>query len=247
MPVVREIVDGFYKACILCPTYGPPYSVVGQIEKFILNEDSGAEKIRKGFRLAPNDPITCLVAGNLDILEGKIQDSIAKFEKAVQLDGGLFRTVVNIYVYQLSRPDLALAAAGDNVGWLNHVADVFDDMQYSDLAEQARVKVRDLLELQCNDPDTPGSVFALLGSIYNKQDDIEAAAECYRQALAREYSQVYWRLELAKLLVKMDRVQEAMSEAKICLQLRPQLKAAEILVADLSVHPAMLVQKDSTP
>jgi O-antigen ligase len=247
MPVVREIVKGFCKACILCPTYGPPYSVVGQIEKFILNENSGAEKIRKGFYLAPSDPISCLVAGNLDVLEGKIEDSIPKFERAVQLDGDLFRSVVDIYVYQLSRPELALSAACEKIGRLNYVATIFDDMQYSDLAAQAREKIRTLLELRCNEPDTPGSVFAQLGSIYSRQDNNEQAAEYYQKALAREYSQVYWRLELAKLLVEMDRVQEAMSEAKICLQLRPQLKAAENLVADLSIHPAMLAQKEPTP
>ena len=247
MPVLRDVIDGFYKASVLCPTYGPPYSVVGQIEKFILNEDGGAEKIRKGFRLAPNDPITCLVAGNLDVLEGNIQNSIGKFNKAVQLESGLFYTVVDIYVYQLSRPDLALSIAEKHTGWLGHVANVFDDMQYSDLAAQAREKMKEQLELQCNNLDAPGDVYAQLGSIYCSQGKIEQAAECYQQALAREYSQVYWRLELAKLLVKMDKVQDAMSEAKICLQLRPQFEAAETLITDLSVHPALLMQKNTTP
>jgi O-antigen ligase/tetratricopeptide (TPR) repeat protein len=245
--MVREIVDGFYKACIICPTYGPPYSVVGQIEKFILNQDSGAEKIRKGFYLAPSDPVSCFVAGNLDVLEGKIEDSIPKFEKAVQLDADLFRSIVNIYVYQLSRPELALSAAGEEIGRLNYVTIILDDMQYRDMAEKAREKIINLLELQCNEPDTPGSVFAQLGGIYSKQDDNMRAAECYRKALAREYSQVYWRLELAKLLVKMDEIPEAMSEAKICLQLRPRFKAAENLVADLSIHPQMLAQKEHSP
>jgi tetratricopeptide (TPR) repeat protein len=246
-PIVSEIVDGFYRACIICPTYGPSYSVVGQIEKFILKQNRGAENIRKGFYLAPSDPISCFVAGKLDILEGKIKDSIPKFEKAVQLDGSLFESIVDIYVYHLSRPGLALSAAGDNIDRLNHVATVFDDMQYLDLAAQARDKIKKLLELRCDEPDTPGLVFAQLGNIYSRQDNNEQAAECYRLALAREYSQVYWRMELANLLLKMNRVQEAMNEAKICLQLRPQFKAAENLVADLSIHPAMLAQKEPAP
>lgn len=247
MREVHKIADGFYRACILCPTYGPPYSVVGQIEKFILHNNDGAEKIRKGFRLAPSDPVTCFVAGRLDVLEGKTQEAISKFEKAVQLDGSLFKVVVDIYINQLSRPYLAFSIAGNDVGRLNHVINVFEDMQYIDLAEQAREKIQSLLEAKCAEPDTPGSVFAHLGSIYSRQENSKAAAECYRQALARDYGQVQWRLELAKILVKMGEVPEAMSEAKICLQLRPQLKVAETFVADLSVHPAVLANKNTSP
>jgi len=246
-PTIHDIVAEFYKALRVCPTHGPTYSIVGQIEKLILNDDSGAERIRKGFRLAPCDPVACFVAGWLDILEGKTQDCIAKFERAVQLDSNLFKDVVDIYVNQLSRPHLAISVAGDDIGWLTHVANVLDDMQYNDLAAETREKIRDLLEAKCSEPGTPGSVFARLGNIYSKQDNNKAAVECYRQALAREYNQVYWRLELAKLLVKIEEIPEAMCEAKICLRLRPQFKAAETFVADLSVHPAVLAEEITSP
>lgn len=247
MPQVNEIINGFYKACILCPTYGPAYSLVGQIEKFVLNDDSGTEKIRKGFRLNPSDPVTCYFAGNLDVLEGKIEESLPKFQKAIQLDRKLFSNVVDIYVNQLSRPHLAITAAGDNVGWLNYVAKVLDDMQYVDLAEQVREKIKDMLITKCSEPDTPGSVFAQLGSIFSKQNDNLAAIECYHKALAREYSQVHWRLELAELLVRTGQTKEAMDEAKICLQIRPRLRAAETFIADLSVNPTFMAENVSFP
>lgn len=247
MPTIHDIVAEFHKALTVCPTHGPTYSIVGQIEKLILNDDSGAERIRKGFRLAPCDPAACFVAGWLDVEEGKTQDCIAKFEKAVQLDGSLFGDVVDIYVNQLSRPHLAISVAGDDIGWLIHVANVLEDMQYSDLAEETREKIKSLLEAKCSEPDTPGSVFVHLGNIYSKQQNNEAAIECYRQALAREYNQVSWRLELVKLLIKIEEMPEAMTEAKICLRLRPQFKAAETLVADLSVHPAVLAEEIASP
>jgi len=62
--------------------------------------------------------------------------------------------------------------------------------------------------------------------------------------LAREYSQVYWRLELAKLLAKMERMPEALREAKTCLQLRPQFQTAEKLVMNFSVNPAVLDEEN---
>lgn len=247
MPVVHHIVDQLHKARLLCPTYGPTYSIVGQIEKFILNDNSGAERIRKGFRLAPCDPIACFVAGWLDVLEGKTEDCIKKFERAAQLDSGLFSPIVNVYINRLSRPDLAMLSAGDDIDRLNHVANVLEDMQYNDLAEQAREKIKDLLEAKCSQTDALAPAFASLANIYRKQGDNEAAIEYYRHALALDYGQVEWRLDLARLLAQTQRIPEAMREARVCLRVRPQLQAAEKLIADLSVHPAALSEDSELP
>jgi len=247
MPIVRDIVDDFHKARTVCPTYGPTYSIVGRIEKFILNNDAGVESIRKGFRLAPCDPIACFIAGYIDALEGKYQDCIAKLQRAVQLDGSLFKEVVNIYSNHLSRPHLAIWAAGDDIGRLSYVANLLEQMQYNDLAEQTQQKIKDLLQARCSQPGAPASAFASLASIYRKQQDNEAAIEYYRRALALDYGQVGWRLELVRLLIEMGKIQEAMREARICLQLHPQSKVAQKLVADLSVNPAVFDEENSVP
>jgi len=63
MPAVLNIVDELHKSRIICPTYGQTYSLVGQIERFVLNDNSGAERIRKGFLLAPCNPAACFLAG----------------------------------------------------------------------------------------------------------------------------------------------------------------------------------------
>jgi len=243
IPTARNIVHDFHKARVICPTYGPTYSMVGRIEKFVLNDNSGTERIRKGFRLAPCSPTACFVAGYLDVAEGKNEDCIEKFQRVVQLDRGLFMRVIDIYANHLSRPHLAISAAGDDIGWLSHVAGVLEDMQYNDLAEQTREKAKDLLEAECSQPDVPASALISLGNIYRKQQDNEAAIKCYRRALTLDYAQVYWRLELARLLAEVERIPEAMQEARTCLQLRPQFKAAEKLLGDLSVHPAMFGQE----
>lgn len=247
MPAIHEVVNEFHDSLVVCPTHGPTYSMVGQIEKFILNDERGAERIRQGFRLAPCDPITCFVAGRLDMLEGKTDECIAKFTRAVQLDGNFFRDVANIYVSQLSRPSLAVSAAGDDIDRLSYVAQILTSMQYYDLAEEARAKIRDILEAKSADSDAPASVYARLAGIYNEEGNCQAALECYRQALARDYGQISWRLESARVLVKMGRIEEAVSEAKICLRLHPRLEAAEKLVADLSVHPAVIARQGVSP
>lgn len=247
MPVVHDIIDQLHKARALCPTYGPTYSVVGQIEKFILHDDCGAERIRKGFRLAPCDPTACFVAGWLDVLEGKTEDCIKKFERAVQLDCDLFTAVATIYINHLSRPELAISIAGDDVSRLNYVANVLEDMQYNDLAEQTREKIKHLLEVKCSRPDALAPALASLANIYRKQGNNEAAIGYYRRALALDYGRVEWRLDLARALAQIQRIPEAMREARTCLQIRPQLEAAEKLIADLSVHPAALNEDGELP
>lgn len=238
MLAVHNVVDGLNKAIVICPTYGPSYSLAGQIEKFVFLNDAGAKKIRKGFQLAPCDPITCFVAGRLDVLEGKTEDSIPKFERAVKIDGSLFKDVVNMYVNYLSRPHLAISAAGDNIGRLQFVARILNDMQYNDLAEQSREKAKELLEIKCLQPDASAGDFASLASVYSSQQANEKAIEYYQLALGLDYGQVHWRYELARLLAGNDMIQQALHEARICVRLRPQFKAAERLVAELSVNPA---------
>ena len=129
MEAIYRIADEFHKARLLCPTYGATYCVVGQLEKSVLNDPVGAEHIRIGFRLAPCDPTVCFVAALLDIEEHKIDAAINKLDRAVELDGGFFNSVADVYINNLSRADLALAIAGDNIDRLRYVADALADIE----------------------------------------------------------------------------------------------------------------------
>jgi len=241
MQFVPRIIDELHKARVLCPTFGATYCVVGQLEKFVLEDAGGAERIRKGFRLAPCDPTACFVAGLLNVEEQKLDDSFEKFSRAIELDGRLFEDVADVYINHISRPDLAVAIAGDNTGRLSYVANALADMEeHQELADKARAKVLELLKSKCSEPDAPAWAFASLGNIYRRENDNETAIEYYQRALALDYGQVYWRFALARLLADTDRIPEAIHEARICLRLRPQLKAAEKLIADLSVLPGAI-------
>lgn len=50
-----------------------------------------------------------------------------------------------------------------------------------------------------------------------------------------DYGKTSWRLSLAGALAKVDKNEDAIHEAKICLRLRPQMTAAKKLIEDLSV------------
>ncbi len=233
---VPRIVGELHKTRRLCPVFGPAYSMAGQLEKFVLNDESGAQHILTGYRLAPCDPAACFAAGLLDAAEGRIEESYAKFKRAVQLDGKLFADVVDVYINRFGRADLAVTIAGDSIDWLSHVANVLSQVEdRQELVSQARAMVLETLETRCFGPDAPAWALASLGNIYGRENDYEAAIQCYRRALALDYSQVNWRLTLARLLTEANRISEAAHEARICLRLRPQFTVAEELIADLSI------------
>jgi len=248
MDAVHRIVDELHKARLLCPTYGATYCVVGQLEKSALNNPSGAEHIRKGFQLAPCDPTACFVAGLLDTEEQKIDESFEKFSRAVELDSGFFKNVADVYVNHLNRPDLALAIAGDNINWLSYVADTLAEMEIRNgIIVETRAKVIELLKQKCSEHDAPASAHASLANICRSEKDNEAAIEHYCRAVELDDSQVQWRFALARLLADAKRIPEATREAKICLRLRPQCKAAERLLADLSALPRTVTEENRAP
>jgi len=242
---VGRIVNELNNVRLQCPTYGATYCVIGQLERFVLGDPNGADRIRKGFQLAPCDPTACFLAGLLNAEEQQFDASFEKFSRAIALDDSFFRSVAGVYINHVDRPDLAVAISGDNTDRLSYVANVLVSMEeHTDIVENARARVVELLRETCSKPDAPASALASLAFIYEKEENNEAAIECYRQALALDYGQIRWRFALAELLREAGRIPEAIHEARICLRLRPQFKVAERLIAELSVLPPAMTEDD---
>ena len=240
MEFVHRIVDELNDARLLCPTYGATHCVTGQLERFILGRPEGEERIRKGFQLAPCDPTACFVAGLLDAEQGEAEAAFAKLSRAVELKAGLFSEAAYLFISHLDRPDLAVTLAGESTGRLNYVANaLFEIEEHEELAKKAQAQVVELLKKKCSEANAPASVFASVANIYGREGDNEAAIEHYRRALALDYGQVQWRLNLARLLAETGKIPEAIHEARIGLRLRPKIAAAEKLIADLSILPGV--------
>ncbi|MBM4040158.1 MAG: O-antigen ligase family protein, partial [Planctomycetes bacterium] len=135
----RRIVAELHKARALCPTFGATCSVAGQIERFVLGDPAGADRIRAGYMLAPCDPTACYLAGLVDALDGQHEASLEKFQRCLRATGGYFREMADLYLRQVKRPDLAVALAGDDVQRLLYVASALhEDPDNKELAAKAR-------------------------------------------------------------------------------------------------------------
>ena len=109
--MVNEIVADLHSVRRDCPTFGPVYSLAGQLERFVLDDPGGAAHIRAGYWLARNDPSACFAAGMLDVRDGRPDNSLPKFRRCVLLDSTMLAEIINVYIRQAKRPDLAIEIA----------------------------------------------------------------------------------------------------------------------------------------
>ncbi len=162
----------------------------------------------------------------------------------------MYSEVVEIYVAELHRPDLARTLAGDDYRRLNQlsksliattevVGEHSDEnlkKEYVRLAEEINADVVRILIDKCKSTDATAGDLVTLAGIHHGDKDFQAAITYYRRALNLNYEQVGWRMALARALAETGQVDQAIHEARICLRLRPQLQAARKLIEDMSVQ-----------
>jgi tetratricopeptide (TPR) repeat protein len=234
---VARIADDLDHVRPLCPTYGPPYALEGQLRYFILGDAAGAELIRKGLELAPYDPPTCLAAGELAVREGELENAESLLERAVELRPAYFKEAIKIYLLNVERPDLAQKLAGDDHGRLRELAEFCaQHPSYAELAKELKSQSHDSLRRHAQTDAVRPSELAALAHADRQNGNLDASIELYRRALAQDYNRVEWRLALAQALADDGQVNEAIHEAKICLRLRPQYRPATALLEKLNSH-----------
>jgi Flp pilus assembly protein TadD len=75
---------------------------------------------------------------------------------------------------------------------------------------------------------------AALAQINFERGDLSAAIDLYNRALGEEYTQVDWRMKLARALAASERFDDAVHQLRICLRLRPQHAEATQLLNEVS-------------
>ncbi len=250
----RRLVAEFAEAIRLCPTYGPAWTMAGQLNYYVLGDkDLGRRQILTGCELAPCDATVCFVAGLLEVTEdaqvaasvpvaegeatdprGDPSPGLAYFVRACTLDGRLFTECAAIYV-DTGQPDLALELAGDDVGRLSRLAGLLARREDgATRAETVRERLFELLSVRAAEPDAAGHTLAALAGMLAERGREDEAVALYRRALTLEYGHVGWRLALARLLAQNGESAAAIHQARICLRLSPQHAGATRLLEELA-------------
>jgi O-antigen ligase len=234
LPFVEQIADELAGVRQICPTFGPPYALEGQLRLFVLNESDGAELIRKGVRLASYDPPTCLVAGELAAREGKSDDAERLLTRAVALQPGYFHEVVDVYLRDVKQPEMARRLAGNDYGRLESLAQAYSaHPEYAGLVDEIRAAAMASLRQRASAPNAQPHELAALARTEIASGKTASGIELYRRALVQDYRQVDWRLELARALAASNKLDEAIREVRVCLRLRAQYAPAVQLMEEL--------------
>ena len=153
VPFIARIADELTQVREICPTYGPPYALEGELRLFVLNQPQGSELIRQAVRLASYDASTCLVAGELAARSGRPEEAESLLNRAVKLEPAAYREVVGIYLFDLHRPDLAKALAGDDYERLSILASICaDSKDFANLARDLSAAAEESLRRRAEPP-----------------------------------------------------------------------------------------------
>jgi O-antigen ligase/tetratricopeptide (TPR) repeat protein len=245
---IERITVDLKQTLVSCPTFGPAWCVLGQLERLLPGrEEEAVRHVTRGYRLAPCHPTVCFVAGLFHMDRGDQEAAFADWDRAVKLDDSLFPEVAARFITASAQPDLALRIAGDRIDRLAVVAGLLETSSGKESAGGIWSEVVRLLEQKCREPDAPAPAFARLASVCRKDGRIAEAIEYYRQALVLDYGEVDWRLNLALLLAESGDVREAIREARVCLRFRPEYAAAKRLIARLSLDPRAAEPSPQSP
>jgi O-antigen ligase/tetratricopeptide (TPR) repeat protein len=235
IPFVRQIADDLTATRILCPTFGPAYALEGQLRLFVLADTAGAELIRAGAKLAPYDPPTCLVAGELAARNGNFEQATPLLRRAIAIHPEYFPEIATFYIGELRRPALARELAGSDYRRLTELIRVLPNGPDSaTLSQDLTAAAETSLRSRVDGADAKPEEIATLAQIEMQRGDLASAIDLFDRALSREYTQIDWRVKMAHALAASGRVDDAIHQTRICLRLRPNHAEAIQLLSDLS-------------
>lgn len=231
----HQIVADLTAVRRLAPTYAPPVLLAGRITRGVLGDvEAGNALIRIGQRLSPQDPTAALYAGIFAGEAGDWDATMEHFNRAVAQAPNLHQEVIQYYVHEADRPDLAYRMLENKRDWLGRLAHVLgEDHPIAVLSEERSRTI--LLERHETGESSPNELVEI-ARLRQAEGNLTETIRLLRAALAQDYGRVQWRYELALALAEAGEHEEAHREAQLCLRMRPQMGQALALIDRLAVR-----------
>ncbi|WP_145109333.1 O-antigen ligase family protein [Botrimarina mediterranea] len=235
--VAERLVAEIASARRLCPTFGPLYTLEGQV-LLTMQDPRAFARIEEGRELSPGDPEASYIAGYAACLQDPPDHLRAEqlLSRAVALRPPLFVDTVRVWVNTFGDEEFPIRLADDNPERLRQVAQVLREVgghneTVEEVLQSAAVVSRERVAAGKASP----SQIAATAECSAAEGALEEAAQLYRQALARSHANVNWRLALTDVLTKLQRYDEAFREARLCLRIKPGWQPAIQRMEQLSL------------
>ncbi len=234
----QRIIGELNEARTRAPTYGLVYTILGQIELNFLQRPIGYEHIQTGHMLSRNDAYAAFVAGEAETRRGNFEKAQANFREALLIDPWMVDDVIEVYLTDLNRPELAGDAVGDDFMRQTHLRDALRKQeQWKSLADQAEERGFAALEAETKRPDAKAWKFAMVGTNHEAHQRYAEAERFYARALQAEPTNLDWRCRRAEMLRKLGRTREALEEARLALQQHPDSPQAKQMLSLITGQP----------
>ena len=238
---VRRVVDELLACVRACPAYAPPYLLAGQLMIEVLHEPRGEALVRTGLRLAPTNPDGNIAVAMLDARAGRWPDAARRLRRTMQISPDHRAEVIDVALYEVHRPALALELAGSDRALLARVA-----RAQTEVAAEAQARAERALLDESARPDATAATLAEAARLAGGHGDRPTAIQLLRRATTLDYAALDLRLELARLFVEEGQPEQALREARNVLQQSPSNAAAKAMVAELQKPATRPASQPST-
>ena len=233
--LVERIVGELHKCRRLAPTFAPPLSLAGQLERFVLGRVMGAKHIRRACKLAPCNAEVVFAVGLLAAEEGRTADAERRFARALRLNADLLADAAQVCITRLNRTDLAIDLAAGDIERLELLLEYIETTEQQDTARLVQDRLFDALQAACARDDCPGRMHAQLGQMHLDRAQFARAIACLRRALAQEPACASWRFALAWALAGTGKRDAAIEQARVALRLDPERADIRAFIAQQAV------------
>ena len=227
----QRIVGDLNEARARAPTFGLVYTILGQIELNFLKRAVGYDHIQAGRLLSRNDGYATYIAGEADARRGQFDTAAEKFHEAIRIDRTMLGDVIDCYLYDVERPDLAADGVGDDFMALINVRDALrKESKWKELSDKVEARAFAVAEADCKAPDAPPWKLVSLSSYQGDHGRYDEAERNIARALQGDPTNLSWRCYRAEMLYKLGRTREAIEEARLALQQHPDAPEAKAVM-----------------
>ncbi|MGK0220304.1 MAG: tetratricopeptide (TPR) repeat protein, partial [Planctomycetota bacterium] len=213
----------------------PLWSVYGQITQRWLGDETGAQWIHLGQRLAPHHPSTCVVSAAQLLREGKDEQAELLFNRAIDM-GARANGILDVLVLDLNRVDFAEGLVGDDLGRMIHFERLLKrEPEQEQRLTELQVVILKRVEEACAGPSPTSGMLQRLATQRVSEGRHEEAIRLYRRYLVREPGSGL-RFELARALVSAEQLPEAVRELRYLLNVHPGHARARALLTEIEAR-----------
>ncbi|WP_156967577.1 tetratricopeptide repeat protein [Comamonas granuli] len=229
------------------PSSGATWKLLGAIQQQLGHAQEALQAKRKAAHMLPLDPEAHCNLANTLVSEGLMEEALASFGRALELDDGYALAHFNQAnaLMEMGRMEDAEAGYRRAAALAPHWADVHSNLGFllrkQGRLEEAAQSYRQALSIAPGDPVNLQN----LGLVYSAQGQVEEALQCFKAAVAASPASADLQGAYGETLHAMGRLSAAETAFRRALQLQPDHPTALRRLGHLLQHQGRLKEAET--